>query len=479
MTSFRNTILILMILIVIPVLFSFSRSDQMPDATPEIFAIYINDGSGIDISAVKMFLDDLDVTRWAIITPTRISYTPIKPLDVGIHWVKVVINDLEHDIAGEKDWSFMFSFSTSDSEIDIDPIISPTNKKRINITGTTIPEVSVELFVNGLHAGDAYSEYSGRFTFAGIRLEEGENRITAIARDPITDEISREFRADRSVILDSTPPMITGMTPENEDMVITPFSTIHIEYSDRDGTGVNYESIILLIDETAVIPQTRNESECVYQSAQPIEQGHHQIEFGISDMIGNQSDLITWQFHVISPDSVENPDVPLSDKIIESPFSTSGKDTVTRNNLKPDFLKNDPFGIITATPTPIIKPSPQHYQYEPPYIKYPDDGAVFKEPEISVSGVANLNIKIQLSINNQIVYQTLSDNKGNFIFMSVILNRGENELMCRVTDNKGGYSDFSTPVRVTYEPLFIKRNLPYQKREPKSLIIEKEKVRNQ
>jgi hypothetical protein len=62
------------------------------DQRPVISASY-SDLSCINTASVKLFVDDIDVTGKAVITGTKISYTPDADLEVGMHTIKLLVPD--------------------------------------------------------------------------------------------------------------------------------------------------------------------------------------------------------------------------------------------------------------------------------------------------------------------------------------------------------------------------------------------------
>lgn len=60
---------------------------------PEISAEY-SDLSGIDVSSIKLYVDDADVTADAVITESKVTYTPEEDLADGEHAVRLEVSDL-------------------------------------------------------------------------------------------------------------------------------------------------------------------------------------------------------------------------------------------------------------------------------------------------------------------------------------------------------------------------------------------------
>ncbi|MCW7075301.1 MAG: Ig-like domain-containing protein [Candidatus Methanospirare jalkutatii] len=82
-----------------------AENDIVTDSTPEISAYYYDIGSGVDTSAVRIYVDGADVSAEAVVLQTKVSYVPATPLSDGTHTVKVIVADRKGNIA-TKTWSF-------------------------------------------------------------------------------------------------------------------------------------------------------------------------------------------------------------------------------------------------------------------------------------------------------------------------------------------------------------------------------------
>jgi len=73
--------------------------------TPTISASYQDSQSGIDISSVKIFLDDIDQTANVTITASSVTWIPTSNLSTGSHAVKVQVKDMGTNLR-EITWYF-------------------------------------------------------------------------------------------------------------------------------------------------------------------------------------------------------------------------------------------------------------------------------------------------------------------------------------------------------------------------------------
>lgn len=80
--------------------------DTVATARP-VIRIGFYEESSIDTRRAMVFLDSVDVTSMAHILITNVSFTPSKPLDPGIHHVRIALPDGSGNMARGASWSFV------------------------------------------------------------------------------------------------------------------------------------------------------------------------------------------------------------------------------------------------------------------------------------------------------------------------------------------------------------------------------------
>lgn len=65
------------------------------------------------------------------------------------------------------------------------PGMATTTDSEIAIKGYAQPNLTIEVYVNGVQVGTAYSDLNGEFELSGIPLSMGRNLIRAVAVDPM------------------------------------------------------------------------------------------------------------------------------------------------------------------------------------------------------------------------------------------------------------------------------------------------------
>ena len=86
-----------------PEIYKVRPKDTIDVATPVIKAFY-RDPSGINTSSVRLYLDGDNISEIHV-TESFVSYKPSEPLQLGVHTVKIVVEDL-HGNRAEKTWKF-------------------------------------------------------------------------------------------------------------------------------------------------------------------------------------------------------------------------------------------------------------------------------------------------------------------------------------------------------------------------------------
>jgi parallel beta-helix repeat protein len=111
----------------------------------------------------------------------------------------------------------------------LNPIISPTNQKKLTVTGTAEQNSTVHIFVGGNYEGQNFTGSSTTFSSL-IVLSEGINEISATATDVFlrTSAISIPL----TVILDSTPPKVSEVKPIEDTEDVSLSTNISVTFSE-------------------------------------------------------------------------------------------------------------------------------------------------------------------------------------------------------------------------------------------------------
>jgi hypothetical protein len=153
---------------------------------------------------------------------------------------------------------------------------------------------------------DGISVYDTRGLNGGVAsstshtsLNEGTYYYTVFAYDRAGNFSTGETTA---VLLEVSPPIVSGKTPTAESYITNVKPTILANYA--DSSGVNVGSVVLKLDNTAVTPEVKTASSVSYQVSNALSEGTHTVALTVADISGNTT-VETWSFMVdLSPPKV-------------------------------------------------------------------------------------------------------------------------------------------------------------------------------
>ena len=153
-----------------------------------------------------------------------------------------------------------------------------TNKDKIEIKGSTLSGVNIELIVNGTFVAKTLSLADGLFIFTGVNLKEGENKIEVIA---FGGDNKASEPAKATVIFDKTAPKLEISQPGDK-------SSFPANTTDVAVAGKSEEDTVVTINEI----QTVVSSDGSFSYIQPLKAGENQISVSSQDLAGNKTTKI-------------------------------------------------------------------------------------------------------------------------------------------------------------------------------------------
>jgi hypothetical protein len=176
----------------------------------QVFADFASAAGESGVQGARLWIDGEEVTGGAAVSPIRISYALPGDFPTGTHQARVVVVD-SLGRSHEKSWSFEVSeqrpevvaFFTDRLTLELDALPRRTNLPRLSISGTSLPEVEVELRRDGLLVARTETSHSGRFSLP-LDLDAGENDLSLTALRPLTGEEGRpvHLRLQRRLLTD-------------------------------------------------------------------------------------------------------------------------------------------------------------------------------------------------------------------------------------------------------------------------------------
>lgn len=202
---------------------------------PTIVATLLDetDGSGVDTILTELIIDDIytipvsSIQFTPIVGGYHMEYKVSPPAEItdGEHTIKLTITDFDGNVSTQEVSTFTVLSTTPILNIT-NPAeeTSLTNQPSLTITGSTyapsVQEITIEIFLNGVSAGTATVLEDGTFSHP-VTLIEGTNTIRVVA----TNAAEHSAEVDRTVVLDTTPPIVTGITltpnPTNVGVLLT------------------------------------------------------------------------------------------------------------------------------------------------------------------------------------------------------------------------------------------------------------------
>jgi parallel beta-helix repeat protein len=269
------------------------------DNTTTISADY-NDLSGIDVSSVALIVDGIDVTAFATITASGVSYLPSAVLSDSTHTVYLEVKDTVDNLASVT-WSF-----TVDSTPPIITNLQPHDGEMINLD---IPLISADYSdLSGINVSSVLLKVDGidvtsfvTVTGSGVSYTPGipfSDSIHTVYLE-VRDIYGNLATASWSFTVDTSPP-ITTISPNTSIVKVGTIFTLTAT-DGVPGSGVNYTQY--KIDDGSwidyVVP-------FIIDSY-----GYHNITYRSVDNLGNIENDKTFSIHV--------PEVPITSISIGSP----------------------------------------------------------------------------------------------------------------------------------------------------------------
>ncbi len=177
----------------------------------------------------------------------------------------------------------------------------------VKATGTpkATASFSIEGFVQNLPLKETQEGvYEGSYTVRRNDSKANAKLLVTLSRpgsDPVTQA------ADTPVSIDALPPLLQNAQPENGSSVASRTPDISTSYGDGEGTGVDPQTIRLLVNEQDVTKQaTIGRDFIAYRPSQPLADNAMKAEVQMADRAGNKTNL-KWSFNFGTPSTTTTP----------------------------------------------------------------------------------------------------------------------------------------------------------------------------
>lgn len=227
--------------------------------------------------------------------------------------------------------------------------LSPGSSVRFTLRGTpggqatlTIPGVAREIPMDEVARG----VYEANWTVPENRGRLNASRINAVARLRFGND-ERVIQTGSTVSVDTDVPMISAMTPDQGARVSNARPTISATFDDRSGSGIDPQSVRIVLDGRDVTPEADVRANSVtYVPAVNLDPGSHTVRLTAYDLAGNQV-VRDWSFRV---DRTSN-------RIVRS-FNVTGVDNARPGDVVRFQLRAAPGGSATFSIGDVVRNRP-------------------------------------------------------------------------------------------------------------------------
>ena len=188
----------------------------------------------------------------------------------------------------------------------IDPLPQYLSKRRTLLTGMAEPLAKIQILVNQKPAGTVFADAEGKFSQAGLALDEGTNIISAIASDE-GNNVSPPSES-LSILADIRQPLVGNPEPKPGTNLSQSIFTIEADLGDNPGgSGIDLSSIQLILDGNKNLYEFDYDLEKQRISYTPainstelteFDEGAHTFRVVVSDLAGNTTTFNSGKFWV-------------------------------------------------------------------------------------------------------------------------------------------------------------------------------------
>lgn len=183
-----------------------------------VITIEVTDNdSGVNTDTFKLVIDNGTEIAWSAGTATAITggyswtYTPATALADGSHTIKVDVSDNDGNAATQKSATIKVDTTPPTLNVSAPTDGMWTNETTGTVSGVTNDEtsspVTIVITVNGTDQGTVTVDSDGNFSHS-VTYTEGTNTIVVKA----TDSAGKESVVERTVNVNTTPPVIKAVT---------------------------------------------------------------------------------------------------------------------------------------------------------------------------------------------------------------------------------------------------------------------------
>jgi len=174
-------------------------------------------------------------------------------------------------------------------------------------------------------------------------LSQGSHTVYFEVKDTAGNAVNRTWAF--TVTIDTTAPIISGLTPANE--TVSPSTSVSIGASYSDNVAINVSSVVLMVDSAAVIPTTVTATAVSYSAT--LAEGTHTVSLTVKDTSGNAA-TSSWTFAVDTT-------APAISSLVPANGTTMDSKSVTVSASYSDNMAIDTASVVLKVDAATVAPT--------------------------------------------------------------------------------------------------------------------------
>lgn len=276
------------------------------DRRPQLGFTVTDVGVGIDPATLRVALDGVEISAGGILAGGVFTYTPQADLDYGQHRLRVAVADRSGNSMTPVEWTFTVADVTAPTIADVRPDPGtggsdrrPAVSAAVADAGIGLDPASVRLLIDGADVTPAASLAGGRISYQPpAPLAYGSHTATVQASDLAGNAaapLTWSFQ-----VLDQQAPAVSGQLPVG-GATVAGATAIGFDLADTGGVGVDTSTLRVSVDGSDVTGWGTLSGLRFRYTPGNLGAGVHTITVNVSDLSGNATGPVSWQFAVADP----------------------------------------------------------------------------------------------------------------------------------------------------------------------------------
>jgi hypothetical protein len=273
---------------------------------PQLGFTVTDAGVGIDPTTLRVALDGVEISSGGTLTGGVFTYAPQTDLAYGQHRLRVSISDRSGNAMAPAEWTFTVADVTAPTISDVRPDPGtgtadrrPAVSATVADDGIGIDPATVHLLIDGADVTADATLSGGRITYQPTTaLAYGSHTATVQVRDRAGNSatpLSWSFQ-----VLDQQPPAVSNQLPV-DGSTVAGATAIGFDLADSGGVGVDTSTLHVTVDGSDVTSWGTLTGLRFRYTPGNLGAGVHTVTVNVSDLSGNATGGVSWQFAVADP----------------------------------------------------------------------------------------------------------------------------------------------------------------------------------